>query len=139
AAVALPNSPAALVKELRTSISNGRTACCAIRAGRVFSAQLEEGRTVDGSEKYRAFYAKLICTAARLDNPHIEEAFRSVKREPFAGPGPRWMCFGAQRYVQRPDDDPAFLYQNLLVVLDRERGINIGEHSAHAIWLGACN
>jgi hypothetical protein len=42
---------------------------------------------VDGSEKYRSFYAKLICAAAKLDDPRIEEAFRSVKREPFAGPG----------------------------------------------------
>ena len=41
--------------------------------------------------------------------------------------------------MQTPDDDPAFLYQNLLVALDRERGINIGEPSAHAFWLGACN
>jgi len=94
---------------------------------------------VDGSEKYRTFYAKLICAAARLDNPHIEEAFRSVKREPFAGPGPWWMTSGGHPYVQTPDDDPAFLYQNLLVALDRESRINIGEPSAHAFWLGACN
>jgi protein-L-isoaspartate(D-aspartate) O-methyltransferase len=32
------------------------------------------------SEKYRAFYAKLICTAAKVDDPRIEHAFRSVKR-----------------------------------------------------------
>ena len=41
--------------------------------------------------------------------------------------------------MQTPDDDPAFLYQNLLVALDRESRINIGEPSAHAFWLGACN
>jgi protein-L-isoaspartate(D-aspartate) O-methyltransferase len=40
--------------------------------------------------------------------------------------------------VQTPDDDPAFLYQDLLLALDRERGINIGQPSAHAYWLGAC-
>lgn len=39
---------------------------------------------VDGSEKYRSFYAKLICTAANLDNPRVEEASRSVKPDPFA-------------------------------------------------------
>jgi len=94
---------------------------------------------VDRSEKYRAFYAKLICTAAEIDDPRIEEAFRSVKREPFAGPGPWWLNLGAHPYVQTPDDDPAFLYQNLLVALDHERGINIGQPSAHAYWLGACN
>jgi protein-L-isoaspartate(D-aspartate) O-methyltransferase len=90
------------------------------------------------SEKLRAFFAKLICTAAKLDDPRIEEAFRAVKREPFAGPGPWWLNQGAHPYVQTPDDDPAFLYQDLLVALDRERGINIGMPSAHAIWLGSC-
>jgi len=93
----------------------------------------------DGSEKYRSFYAKLICTAAKLDDPRIEEAFRSVKREPFAGPGPWWTNLGGHPYVQTPDDDPAYLYQNLLVALDRERGINIGEPRYHACWLAACN
>jgi protein-L-isoaspartate(D-aspartate) O-methyltransferase len=94
---------------------------------------------VDRAEKYRSFYAKLICAAAKLDDPRIEEAFRLVKREPFAGPGPWWLISGAHPYVQTPDDDPAFLYQDLLLALDRERGINIGEPSAHAYWLGACN
>jgi protein-L-isoaspartate(D-aspartate) O-methyltransferase len=91
----------------------------------------------DRSEKYRSFYAKLICTTAKLDNPRIEEAFRSVQRAPFAGPGPWWL--GPQPYVQTPDDDPAFLYQDLLLALDRERQINIGMPSAHAYWLGACD
>ena len=94
---------------------------------------------MDGSEKYRSFYAKLICIAAKLDDPRIEEAFGSVKREPFAGPGPWWLTLGAHSYVRTPDDDPAFLYQDLLIALDKERGINIGQPSAHASWLGACN
>jgi protein-L-isoaspartate(D-aspartate) O-methyltransferase len=91
------------------------------------------------SEKLRAFYAKLLCTAAKLDDPSIEEAFCTVPREPFAGPGPWWMSRGAHPYVQTPDDDPAFLYQDLLIALDRERGINIGMPGAHATWLGSCN
>jgi hypothetical protein len=105
----------------------------------MFSAHLQEAAPVDGSEKYLSFYARLICTAAKVDDPRIEEAFRSVKREPFAGPGPWSMGFGGHPYVQTPDDDPAFLYQNLLVALDRARGINIGMPSFHALWLGSCN
>ena len=93
---------------------------------------------MDRSEKYRAFYAKLICASANLDDPRIEEAFRAVKREPFAGPGPWWLHLGGHPSVQTPDDDPAFLYQNLLLALDREREINIGMPGAHALWLGAC-
>jgi len=94
---------------------------------------------LDRSEKYRTFYAKLISKAAKLNDTGIEEAFRTVKRETFAGPGPWWLTNGGHPYVQTPDDDPAFLYQNLLLALDRERGINIGQPSAHARWLGACN
>ena len=94
---------------------------------------------MDGPEKYRSFYAKLICTAAKLDDLGVEEAFRAVKREPFAGPGPWWLALGGHPYVQTPDDDPAFLYQNLLLALDHERRINIGQPSSHAYWLGACN
>jgi protein-L-isoaspartate(D-aspartate) O-methyltransferase len=52
---------------------------------------------VDGSEKYRSFYAKLICTAANLDDPRIQQAFQSVKREPFAGQGPWWLNIGLHR------------------------------------------
>lgn len=93
----------------------------------------------DRSAKYRSFYAKLICAAAKLDESGIEEAFSSVRREPFAGPGPWWITTGGHAYVETPDDDPAFLYQNVLLALDRERGINIGMPSAHAYWLGGCN
>lgn len=92
----------------------------------------------DRSEKLRAFYAKLICTAAKLADSRIEEAFRAVRREPFTGPAPWLLTFGGHDYVQTPDDDPAFLYQNLLLALDPERGLNIGMPSAHAYWLGAC-
>ncbi len=94
---------------------------------------------MDQSEKYRTFFAKLICTVAKLEDPRVEEAFRTVEREPFAGPGPWWLDLGGHPYVQTPDDDPAFLYQNLLLALDHERGINIGQPSAHACWLGACD
>ncbi|GLH81243.1 O-methyltransferase [Bradyrhizobium sp. SSBR45G] len=93
---------------------------------------------MDPSEKYRSFYASLICASAKHDDARIEEAFRAVRREPFAGPGPWWMTIGGHPYVQTPDDDPAFLYQNLLLALDHERGINIGQPAAHALWLGAC-
>jgi protein-L-isoaspartate(D-aspartate) O-methyltransferase len=89
----------------------------------------------DRSEKLRTFFAGLIC---RPGDVRLEEAFRTVRREPFAGPGPWLLTSGGQPYVTTPDDDPAFLYQNLLLALDPERGLNIGMPSAHAYWLGAC-
>src|SRR5689334_2279526 len=92
----------------------------------------------DRSAKYRAFYAQLICAAAKTTDPRIEQAFRTVRREPFAGPGPWSICLGGHPYVVTPDDDPAFLYQNALLALDPSRGLNIGMPGAHAYWLGGC-
>jgi protein-L-isoaspartate(D-aspartate) O-methyltransferase len=40
-------------------------------------------------------------------------------------------------YVTTPDDDPVFIYQDVLVALDASRGLNIGMPSAHAVWLAA--
>jgi protein-L-isoaspartate(D-aspartate) O-methyltransferase len=92
----------------------------------------------DRSAKYRAFYAQLICAAAKTTDDRLEQAFRTVRREPFAGPGPWSIQLGGHPYVVTPDDDPAFLYQNVLLALDPARGINIGMPSAHAYWLSGC-
>ena len=92
----------------------------------------------DRAKKLRAFYAELVCATVKQDHPEIGQAFRAVPREPFAGPGPWSMMAGMASYVTTPDDDPAFLYQDLLLALDRERGINIGMPSAHAVWLSSC-
>jgi protein-L-isoaspartate(D-aspartate) O-methyltransferase len=89
----------------------------------------------DRSEKLRLFYARLICAAAGVNDPRIERAFASVRREPFAGPGPWSITVGGHAYVVTPNDDPAFLYQDTLVALDPARHINIGQPSAHAFWL----
>ncbi|OAF05181.1 methyltransferase [Bradyrhizobium centrolobii] len=92
----------------------------------------------DRSDKLRAFYAQLICAAARTEDPRIEQAFRTVRREPFVGPGPWSISLGGHPYVVTPDDDPAFIYQNTLLALDTTRGINIGMPGAHAYWLSGC-
>jgi len=92
----------------------------------------------DRSAKYRAFYAQLICAAAKTTDPRIEQAFSTVRREPFAGPGPWSISVGGHPYVVTPDDDPAFLYQNTLLALDPSRNLNIGMPGAHAYWLSGC-
>jgi protein-L-isoaspartate(D-aspartate) O-methyltransferase len=92
----------------------------------------------DRSEYLRSFYASLVCAAARVGDPRIEQAFRAVKREPFVGPGPWRITLGGHPYVTTPNDDPAFIYQNTLVALDSAQGLNIGMPSAHAYWLDGC-
>lgn len=89
----------------------------------------------DRSQKLREFFASLV---AGNRNPAIERAFASVRRETFAGPGP-WsiLAFSGTGYVQTPDDDPAFLYQDVLIALDPARNLNIGLPSGHALWLDA--
>lgn len=92
----------------------------------------------DRSEKMRAFFAKLVAAQTKDCNPAIEQAFAAVKRETFVGPGP-WSVatLSGRSYVETPDDDPAFIYQDTLVALDPSRGLNMGLPSAHAVWLDA--
>jgi protein-L-isoaspartate(D-aspartate) O-methyltransferase len=90
----------------------------------------------DRSQKLRAFFARLVSADPTISNPAIEQAFALVKRELFAGPGP-WSIYSGKGYVETPDDDLAFIYQDTLVAIDANRGINIGEPSSHALWLNA--
>ncbi|SFM20664.1 protein-L-isoaspartate O-methyltransferase family protein [Methylobacterium pseudosasicola] len=96
------------------------------------------------SAKLRSFYASLVATPNAAD-PCIEAAFVAVPREPFAGPGP-WSILASHvwrsqdrgpLYVTTPDDDTAFLYQDVLIAIDAARGINIGQPSLHALCLDA--
>ncbi len=91
----------------------------------------------DRSGKLRAFFASLLAGQFRDRHPAIEQAFAAVERERFAGPGPWSIMAVGTGYVKTPDDDPAFLYQDTLVALDPDRGINIGQPSWHALWLDA--
>ena len=97
----------------------------------------EDGTMADAVAKYRAFYAKLVSTRAGARDARIEAAFAAVPREAFVGPGPWSLSVfppggPAPVYVETPDDDPAFLYADVLVALDRARGVNNGEPSLHA-------
>ena len=85
----------------------------------------------DRSEKYREFFARFVAGNA---DPRIANAFARVPREGFAGPGP-WSIRCGDSYIRTPDDDPAFIYQDVLLALDPGQGINIGMPSAHAAWL----
>ena len=60
-----------------------------------------------------------------------------VERERFVGPGP-WKvnCF-AGGYVDTPDDDLAFIYQDVVVAIAPDRQINNGEPQLHARCLAA--
>ena len=90
-------------------------------------------------EAHRYFYANLITTSAgALNNERLRDAFASTPRERFVGTGP-WRVFAGGNYVETPTDDPAFLYQDVVVALAPERRINNGQPVLHAINLAALN
>ena len=94
-------------------------------------------------EEYRRFYAEEIAAVAGLRSPALINAFATVAREHFLGPGP-WklgsLDFGinpAPRYVFTSDADPRRIYHNVLVSIDESRHLNNGQPSALAAWLDA--
>lgn len=61
----------------------------------------------------------------------VLDAFRAVPREAFAGPGP-WKLLSPHEgfsfpVVRTPDANPKWLYNSVLIVLDEDKGINIGD------------
>ncbi|WP_192364726.1 protein-L-isoaspartate O-methyltransferase family protein [Mesorhizobium mediterraneum] len=83
----------------------------------------------------RKFYARLMAANAGSADPRLEVAFAAVSREAFLGPGP-WTVVAGNGKVETPSADPVHVYQNLLVSLDADKGINNGEPFLHAMWIG---
>ncbi len=81
----------------------------------------------------RAAYAKQV--TADAPDTAVEAAFARVAREDFLGAGP-WPIFaGMNHYVPTPDADAAHLYDDILVGIIPERGLNNGQPSWHAFLL----
>ena len=91
------------------------------------------GSEMAKSEDARKSYAREMAAASGSADPRLEDAFASVPREDFLGPGP-WTVILGNRKVRTPDADPSHIYQNVLVALDAER--NNGEPMLHAAWIG---
>ncbi len=84
------------------------------------------------------FADQLRILAALEDTPatdRVLNAFKAVPREKFAGPGPwklRSLTAGSRPIHETPDADPRWLYHCVLIVLDEDKGINIGDP---ALWV----
>jgi protein-L-isoaspartate(D-aspartate) O-methyltransferase len=60
-------------------------------------------------------------------NMAIVKAFAAVARERFLGPGPwRILPDRCDDYLQTPDNDPRWIYHDVLVAIDHTRGLNNG-------------
>lgn len=107
---------------------------------------MEGAGSAERVAQLRAFYARYVAARGAAGDPRIEAAFAAVPRELFAGPGPWSVLIGGPwgagsdrpAYIQTPDSDVAFLYQDTLIALDPDRGINIGEPGLHARCLDVC-
>ena len=90
----------------------------------------------DRLAKRRHTYAIEITRRAGVSDPRIEAAFAAVPREDFAGPPP-WRIGSGGFFGLGSSDDPARLYEDVLVAIDAERCINNGQPSLHAQSLDA--
>lgn len=88
---------------------------------------------------HAAYFADQLRILGALDDTpatdRVLNAFKAVPREKFAGPGPwklRSLTAGSRPIHETPDADPRWLYHCVLIVLDEEKGINIGDP---ALWV----
>ena len=93
---------------------------------------------IDTIQDHRAFYANFVVRSAGSASERLIAAFAAVERERYMGPGP-WPIFIGSGYLPTLSDDPRLLYQDVLVGLATERGINNGQPSLHARCLAACD
>ncbi len=80
----------------------------------------------DALDLARRRYADELATTAPIRDPAVRQAFATVPRERFLGPGP-WTLVGNAGSSGEPVSDPAQLYRDVLVAIDVTRGLNNGE------------
>jgi protein-L-isoaspartate(D-aspartate) O-methyltransferase len=88
-------------------------------------------------QDYRDFYANFVVKSVGSSSGELIAAFAVTEREHFAGKGP-WPIFVGSGYISTLSDDPRLLYQDVLVGLATDRGINNGQPTLHARCLAAC-
>jgi protein-L-isoaspartate(D-aspartate) O-methyltransferase len=85
----------------------------------------------DRVRERRQAYASEVARSAHVQDPRIEKAFAAVPREDFVG-NPPWRVGSGGLFGLSSTHNPARLYEDVLVVIDAERGINNGQPSLHA-------
>ncbi len=103
-------------------------------------SQTEQIRA-DRLQAQRNSYADRITALAGLApgiglGSEIAAALATIPRENFVGPPP-WTIVSPGWHTQTISDDPAVLYQDVLVSLGAGRGLNNGQPSLHALCLNA--
>jgi protein-L-isoaspartate(D-aspartate) O-methyltransferase len=92
---------------------------------------------VDRIEAHRSFFANLVTAQAGLPpGSELAAALASTPREQFVGPPP-WKVFTRSGYVETLTDDPAVLYQDVVVSLGVNEPLNNGQPTLHAFCIAA--
>jgi protein-L-isoaspartate(D-aspartate) O-methyltransferase len=108
----------------------------AVRRGSLPSAiYLGSPHLLERSAELRRAYAAEIARRGGVRDPRVEQAFAIVPRENFAGPAPWFVGGGGFGWAR--GDDLARLYADVLVAIDKGRGINNGQPSLHARCIDA--
>ena len=81
-------------------------------------------------QAYREFFANFIVKSIGSTSEPLIAAFAAVPREHFVGSGP-WPVCVVPGYIPTISDDPRLLYQDILIGLATERGINNGQPTLH--------
>jgi protein-L-isoaspartate(D-aspartate) O-methyltransferase len=92
----------------------------------------------DSLAEHRRWFAQLITASAgvAVSDEQLRTAFELVPREHFLGSGP-WSVFTRSGYIETPSDNPAFVYQDIVIALKRESQLNNGQPMLHAACIGA--
>jgi protein-L-isoaspartate(D-aspartate) O-methyltransferase len=94
-----------------------------------------EGRMAKSVVQARRWYAEELRFTANLSSRAVIDALATVPRESFVGPGP-WHIKSPMRmgdYWTTDNADPRHVYHDVLIALDKARGINNGQPS---LWAG---
>lgn len=85
-------------------------------------------------EQARQWYAAELRFTARVKSSAVLNAFTTVSREQFVGPGPSRIKspMDLAEYWTTDDDDPRQVYHGIIIALDEPRGINNGQPSLWA-------
>jgi len=86
----------------------------------------------------RAVFARQILALANAsENKRLEQAFASIARERFLGADQWQILTPWNGYTALQENDPALIYQDVVIGLDPERGVNNGSPVLHARWMNA--
>src|SRR5262245_42775621 len=88
----------------------------------------------DGLAIVRRAYARQMLVIANVRNDRLEKVFATIRREDFLGPAP-WRIVQWPPGTALPISDPVCVYQDVVLALAPERGVNNGSPSLHAKML----